>query len=141
MQEQIQSSENNTQEQQVVNIPKRRGRPAKDSVPTRVQSTSQLEAIHIQESENNAKNYTVNTPDFKTLMSTIDALKQQNEKLKQIVETVNITTTKSLTVCSDDDINKLYVNYITNKDTVLNNVVVVEVDGKVLITKSYFEIG
>jgi hypothetical protein len=137
MKVQTNTQENNTQPPVI----KKRGRPPRDSVPTRVQSTTQLEAIHINESENESKDYTVNTPDFKTLMSTINALKQQNEKLLHIVETVNITTTKPLITCSDEDINDLYVKYLTDKETVLNNVVVAEVDGKILITKSYFEIG
>jgi hypothetical protein len=145
MQEQTLSPENNTQEQQVINPPKKRGRPPRNQSTTKpsntIQIQSQLEAIHILESENESKNYTVNSPDFKTLMSTINELKQQNEKLLHIVETVNITTTKPLITCSDEDINNLYVKHLTDKETTLNNVVVAEVDGRVLITKSYYEIG
>jgi hypothetical protein len=142
MQEQTFSSENNTQEQQVINIQKRKpGRPVKNQSTTKpsdtIQIQSQLEAIHIQESEKD----NTDSPDFKTLMSTINELKQQNEKLLHIVETVNITTTKPLITCSDEDINNLYVKYLTDKETTLNNVVVAEVDGRVLITKSYYVIG
>jgi len=148
MQEQTLSSENNTQEQQLVNLPKKRG-PKPKIKPESIQSTTQLEVIHINESEkdnsnnlNNINNINnSNNPDIQALMSTIETLKQQNEKLMHIVETVNITTTKPLIICSDEDINDLYVKYVTNKETVLNNVVVAEVDGKVLITKSYYEIG
>ena len=142
MQEQTLSSDNNTQEQQLDNLPKKRG-PKPKIKPESIQSTTQLEVIHINESEkeSESKNYTVDTPDFKTLIYTIETLKQQNEKLLHIVETINITTTKPLIICSDDDINTLYVNYLANKETVLNNVVVAEVDGRVIITKSYYEVG
>ena len=144
-----QGSETNTQEQQFITAPKRRGRPPRNQsiIPSDlVQSTIQLEVIHIQESEkdnpNNINNINnTDSPDFKTLMYTIETLKQQNEKLTHIVETINITTTKPLITCSDGDINDLYVKYLTNKETVLNNVVVAQVDGKVIITKSYYEIG
>jgi hypothetical protein len=142
MQEQTLSSKNNTQEQQNVITQKRKpGRPARNQSTTKpsdtIQIQSQLEAIHIQESEKD----NTDSPDFKTLMSTINELKQQNEKLLHIVETVNITTTKPLITCSDEDINNLYVKYLTDKETTLNNVVVAEVDGRVLITKSYYVIG
>lgn len=137
MEEQLQNSENNMQEQQNVKIPKKRGPKPKNQIinpSASVQSTTQLEVIHSEESDNNS-------PDIKALMSIIDELKQQNEKLMQIAKTISITTTKPLITCSDEDINSLYVNYITNKETALNNVLVAEVDGKVIITKSYYEIG
>lgn len=74
-------------------------------------------------------------------MSTIESLKQQNEKLKQIVETVSITNIKPLINCADEEINSLYVNYITTHETAHENALVVEVDGKVIIPKSYYVVG
>jgi hypothetical protein len=138
MQEQIQSSENNTQEQQVVNIPKRRGRPPKDLVPTRGQITSQLEVIP---ASNSTEISTQNNEELILLKSQLQQLQEQNEKLLKIAETVAITNTKNLIECSDAEINSLYVDYITKHETTHDNAIVVEVENKVIIPKSYYVVS
>ena len=126
MQEQTQSQENNIQEQQIINPPKRRGRPKANS------SSSQLEVVPTNKTDNS---------EVELLRQQLQQLQEENLKLKQIAETVTITNTKPLINCTDDEINSLYVNYITTHETAHENALVIETDGKVIIPKSYYVIS
>ena len=126
MQEQTQSQENNIQEQQLINPPKRRGRPKANS------SSSQLEVVPTNNTDNS---------EVELLRQQLQQLQEENLKLKQIAETVTITNTKPLINCTDDEINSLYVNYITTHETAHENALVIETGGKVIIPKSYYVIS
>jgi hypothetical protein len=123
----------NTQEQGNVTVPKRRGRPPRNQSKS-VQSTTQLEVFP-------STNTTDNNEELTLLKSQLQQLQQENLKLKQIAETVTITNTKPLINCTDDEINSLYVNYITTHETAHDNALVIEADGKVIIPKSYYVVG
>jgi thiaminase len=82
-----------------------------------------------------------NNEELTLLKSQLQQLQEENLKLKQIAETVSITNTKQLINCTDDEINSLYVNYITTHETAHENALVVEADGKVIIPKSYYVVG
>jgi hypothetical protein len=116
----------NTQENYNIPAPRRRGRPPKSES---IQSTSQLEVV------------STNNDEVELLKQQLQQVLEENQKLKQIAETVTITNTKQLINCSDDEINTLYIDYITNHETAHNDALVVETDGKVIIPKSYYVVG
>jgi len=123
------------QEQQNETIPKKRGRKPKSelvNLPITHQST-------LNNSDNDDNND--NNEELELLKSQLQQLQEENLKLKQIAETVTITNTKNLIECTDDEINSLYVNYITTHETAHDNALVVETDGKVIIPKSYYVVG
>ncbi|MDD4779088.1 MAG: hypothetical protein PHT02_00595 [Tissierellia bacterium] len=126
MQEQTLNSETNTQEQQFVKLPKKRGRPPRN--PS-IQSTSQIEVTPID------------NPEVEQLKQQLQQLQEENLKLKQIAETITITNTKSLINCTDDEINSLYIGYISKHETAHENALVIETGGKVIIPKSYYVVG
>jgi len=116
----------NTQEQGNVTSSRRRGRPPKSES---IQSTSQLEVTPVDNTE------------LELLRQQLHQALEENQKLKQIAETVTITNTKPLINCTDEEINSLYIDYITTHETAHENALVVEVDGKVIIPKSYYVVG
>lgn len=136
MEEQLQGSENNMQEQQLINPPRKRGRPPRNKSAS-VQSTTQLEVIP---TTNTIENTTQNNEELEQLKSQLQQLQEENQKLLKIAETVAITNTKNLVECTDDEINSLYVDYITKHKTAHENALVIEADGKVIIPKSYYVI-
>lgn len=81
------------------------------------------------------------TEELEQLKSQLQQLQEENLKLKQIAETVAITTTKQLINCTDDEINSLYIDYISKHETAHENALVIETDGKVIIPKSYYVVG
>jgi CxxC motif-containing protein (DUF1111 family) len=137
MEEQLQSSENNTQGQQIVTTKRGRGRPPRNQSAS-VQNTTQLEIVP---TANATEANTQNSEELEQLKSQLQQLQEENLKLKQIAETVAVTTTKKLIECTDDEINSLYVDYITKHETTHENAIVVEADNKVIIPKSYYVIG
>jgi thiaminase len=84
---------------------------------------------------------TPSNEELELLKSQLQRLQEENLKLKQIAETVAITNTKNLIECTDDEINSLYVDYITKHETAHNNAIIVEADNKVIIPKSYYVIS
>jgi thiaminase len=113
MQEITQGSENNTQENNNETTEKRKpGRPRK--------------------SENE---------ELELLKSQLQQLQEENLKLKQIAETIAITNTKNLVECTDDEINSLYVDYITRHETAHDNAIIIQAEDKLIIPKSYYVIG
>jgi hypothetical protein len=122
--------ENNMQEQQIVNTTTRRGRPPKNKSDS-ILNTTQLEVTSA----------TNNNKELELLKSKLKQLEEENQRLKQIAETISITNTKQLINCSDEEINTLYLNYITQHETNYNNALVVEINGKVIIPKSYYVVG
>jgi hypothetical protein len=124
--------ETNTQEQGNV-IPKRRGRPPRNQSES-VQSNTQLEVVPVIKTEQFNE-------ELESLRLQLQQVTQERDRLKQIAETITITNTKPLINCTDDEINSLYVNYITTHETAHDNALVVETDGKVIIPKSYYVVG
>jgi thiaminase len=82
-----------------------------------------------------------NNEELNLLKQQLQQLQEENQKLKQIAETVSITTTKQLVNCTDDEINSLYIDYISKHETAHENALVIEADGKVIIPKSYYVIS
>jgi thiaminase len=113
MEESTQGQENNIQESSNETIEKRKpGRPRK--------------------SENE---------ELESLKQQLQQVTQERDRLKQIAETVTITNTKPLINCTDDEINSLYIDYITTHETAHENALIIEADGKVIIPKSYYVVG
>ncbi len=137
MEEQLQGSENNTQGQQGINPPRKRGRPPRNQSAS-VQNTTQLEVIP---TTNTTEITTQNNEEFKLLKFQLQRLQEENLKLKQIAETVAITNTKNLVECTDDEINSLYIDYLTHHELANANAIIIEVADKVIIPKSYYVIG
>lgn len=128
--------ETNIQEP-IITPPKKRGRPSKSES---IQSTSQFVKVPVKNSTANDIIDNDNN-EVELLKQQLQQLQEENLKLKQIAETVTITNTKPLINCSDDEINSLYVNYITTHETAHDNALVIEADGKVIIPKSYYVVG
>jgi hypothetical protein len=119
----------NIQDQGNVTSSRKRGRPPKSES---VQSTSQFEVTPTSNIDNS---------EIELLKQQLQQVLEENQKLKQIAEIVTITNTKPLINCTDEEINSLYIDYITTHETAHDNALVIETDGKVIIPKSYYVVG
>lgn len=118
---------------------KKRG-PKPKNKPESIQVTSQPEVIHIQPITE-----PIPQPSYDSELEKLRAdkarLEQEVIQLKELVKTISVTTTKQLVNCSDDEINHLYIDYLSTKETQYDNAIIVEQNGMVIIPKSYYVIS
>src|SRR5690348_8557515 len=62
-----------------------------------------------------------NVVEMENLRSKCQQLEKENSDLKKIANMISITSQYKLFECSDDEINLLYIKYLTESQTVLNN--------------------
>jgi hypothetical protein len=82
----------------------------------------------------------IETVEVENLKSEIIDLRKENERLQKLVSLASITSRNTLVECTNDDIDLLYLKYLTENLTSYNNAKVLKIDNKAIIPKSYYEI-